>query len=207
MAISKNVGALSKYLSNIVTNPKYSTIRNRVKESIQKLLVSVAVSLAGIMLLTPGLIHAENLKIGYVNTVKVIEQAPQAKSALQRLEAEFAPRDKKLIEKRERIKTLETELEKNSLVLSESDRRGKERELLILKRDVRRASQEFREDYNLRRNEELAALQKLVYKTIVELAKKQKFDLILHEGTVYASGKIDITDKVIESLRSRFNGK
>jgi outer membrane protein len=148
---------------------------------------------------------AADLKIGYVNTVKVIEQAPQAKSALKRLEKEFAPRDKKLVDKRERIKNIETELEKNSLVLNDSERRGKERELLGLKRDVRRATQEFREDYNLRRNEELAALQKLVYKTIVDLAKKQKFDLILHEGTVYASEQIDITERVLENLRKKFN--
>ena len=153
----------------------------------------------------PLVSDAANLKIGYVNTVKVIEQAPQAKSALKRLEAEFAPRDKKLVEQRERIKTIETELEKNSLVLNDSDRQGKERELLGLKRDVRRATQEFREDYNLRRNEELAALQKLVYRTIVDLAKQQKFDLILHEGTVYASDQIDITDRVLQSLRKNSN--
>ena len=175
--------------------------------SVKKFLLGGFISLVSAWTFLPGTLHAASLKIGYVNTVKVIEQAPQAKSALERLEAEFAPRDKKLVDKRERIKNLETELEKNSLVLSESDRRAKERELLILKRDVRRASQEFREDYNLRRNEELAALQKLVYKTIVDLAKKQKFDLILHEGTVYASGKIDITSKVVESLRSSFNRK
>lgn len=153
----------------------------------------------------PLVSNAANLKIGYVNTVKVIEQAPQAKSALKRLEAEFAPRDKKLVEQRERIKTIETELEKNSLVLNDNDRQGKERELLGLKRDVRRATQEFREDYNLRRNEELAALQKLVYRTIVDLAKQQKFDLILHEGTVYASDQIDITDRVLENLRKNSN--
>ena len=157
------------------------------------------------VLLTPLATSAASLKIGYVNTVKVIEQAPQAKSALKRLEAEFAPRDKKLVEQRERIKTIESELEKNSLVLNDRDRENKERELLGLKRDVRRATQEFREDYNLRRNEELAALQKLVYKTIVDLAKQQKFDLILHEGTVYASDQIDITDRVLDNLRKKSN--
>lgn len=149
-------------------------------------------------------VMAANLKIGYVNSAKVIEQAPQAKEALTRLDKEFSPRDKKLIDSREKIKALETELEKNSLVLKDSERRKKERELLILKRDVRRATQEFREDYNLRRNEELAALQKLVFKTITNIAKKQKFDLILHEGAIYASGKIDITDSVLENLRSNF---
>ena len=149
-------------------------------------------------------VMAANLKIGYVNSAKVIEQAPQAKAALARLDKEFSPRDKKLVESREKIKSIEADLEKNSLLLKEAERRNKERELLILKRDVRRATQEFREDYNLRRNEELAALQKLVFKTITNIAKKQQFDLILHEGAIYASSKIDITDRVLENLRSRF---
>lgn len=148
----------------------------------------------------PGVVHAA-LKIGYVNIVTVIEKAPQGELALKRLDAEFAPRDKKLIEMREQIKTIETDLEKDSLVLSSADRGKKERELLVLQRDVRRATQEFREDYNLRRNEELAALQKLVYKTIISMAKKEKYDLIIHEGAVYSSNTIDITGQVLEILK------
>jgi outer membrane protein len=147
--------------------------------------------------------HATELKIGYVDAVKVLDQAPQGKSALKRLEAEFAPRDKKLVELRGKIKRLEDDLEKNALVLKESERRSRERDLLTYKRDLNRATQEFREDYNLRRNEELASLQKLVYRTIVEIAKQQHFDLILHEGTVYASDKIDITDLVLRRMRAK----
>jgi outer membrane protein len=143
---------------------------------------------------------AADLKIGYVNAVKVIEEAPQGEAALKKLEAEFSPRDKKIIEMQNRIKQLEQELEKGALVLKEADRRAKEHEVVVLKRDVRRLSQEFREDYNLRRNEELASLQKVVYKAIVELAKQENFDLILHEGVIYAGTKIDITEKVLKKL-------
>lgn len=143
---------------------------------------------------------AADLKIGYVNAVKVIEEAPQGEAALKKLEAEFNPRDKKIIEMQNRIKQLEQELEKSALVLKEADRRAKEHEVVVLKRDVRRLSQEFREDYNLRRNEELASLQKVVYKAIVELAKQENFDLILHEGVIYAGTKIDITEKVLKKL-------
>lgn len=144
---------------------------------------------------------AAALKIGYVNVVKVIEKAPQGELALKRLDSEFAPRDKKLLAMREQIKSLETDLDKDSLVLKSQDREKKERDLLVLKRDLRRSTQEFREDYNLRRNEELAALQKLVYKTIIDLAKKEGYDLIVHEGAVYSSNKIDITDKVLNILK------
>ncbi len=158
---------------------------------------------AALMAVLAGLTAASaaaEIRIGYVNAVKVIEEAPQGEAALKKIEAEFAPRDRELVATQGRIKRLEEEIEKNALVMKEADRRTKEREVLTLKRELKRATQEFREDYNLRRNEELASLQKLVYKAIVEIAKQERFDLILHEGTVYASERIDITDKVLRKL-------
>ena len=158
-----------------------------------------------VVLLAAGLCfaayHAEatELKIGYVNAVKVIEEAPQGEAALKKLEAEFGPRDKQIVEMQNKIKQLETDLEKNALVLKETEHRSKEFEIVALKRDLRRATQEFREDYNLRRNEELAALQKAVQKTIVEIAKQENYDLIL-ESAIYAGTKIDITEKILKKL-------
>ncbi|MEX2162680.1 MAG: OmpH family outer membrane protein [Sulfuricaulis sp.] len=146
-----------------------------------------------------GPVAAAELKIGYVNAVKVIEEAPQGEAALKKLEAEFAPRDKQIIEMQNKLKRLEQDLEKNALVLKDAEARSREFEIVGLKRDLRRATQEFREDYNLRRNEELAALQKLVQKTIAEIAKQDNFDLIL-ESAVYAGPKVDITDKILKKL-------
>lgn len=138
-----------------------------------------------------------------MNVVKVIENAPQAKAALKKLEAEFSPRDKKIIEVQGRIKEKEDKLSKQALVMKPSERRLAEREVIRLKRELRRATQEFREDYNLRRNEELASLQKTVSKVIIEIAKTEKYDLVVHEGTVYASKKIDITSKVLKRLSNK----
>lgn len=146
-----------------------------------------------------GPVAAAELKIGYVNAVKVIEEAPQGEAALKKLEAEFAPRDKQIIEMQNKLKRLEQDLGKNALVLKDAEARSREFEIVGLKRDVRRATQEFREDYNLRRNEELAALQKIVQKTIAEIAKQENFDLIL-ESAVYAGPKVDITDKILKKL-------
>ena len=146
-----------------------------------------------------GLANAADLKIGYVNAVKVIEEAPQGEAALKKLEAEFAPRDKQIVEMQNRLKQMEQDLEKNALVLKENEHRSKEFEVVTLKRDLRRATQEFREDYNLRRNEELAALQKIVQKTIAEIAKQENYDLIL-ESAVYAGPKVDVTDKILKKL-------
>jgi outer membrane protein len=148
---------------------------------------------------TTGWAQAAEFKIGYVNAVKVIEEAPQGESALKKLEAEFAPRDKQIIAMQNKLKQLEQDLEKNALVLKEADHRSKEFEIVTLKRDLRRATQEFREDYNLRRNEELAALQKIVQKTIAEIAKQENYDIIL-ESAVYAGPKVDITEKILKKL-------
>ncbi len=161
--------------------------------------VAAGVALVSMLGVAPTL-HAVELKVGYVNAVKVIEEAPQGEAALKKLEAEFGPRDKKLVTMQAKIKGLEDELEKNALLLKDADRRAKEHEVVVLKRDLRRATQEFREDYNLRRNEELSALQKVVYKAIVEIAKQENYDLILHEGTIYASKKVDLTEKILKKL-------
>lgn len=159
--------------------------------------------LTALMLLTAlawsGAASAE-LKIGYVNSVKVIEEAPQGEAALKKLEAEFGPRDKKLVGMQARIKEMEEELSKNTLVLKDADRRALEHRLNIQRRELRRATQEFREDYNLRRNEELAALQKVVQRAIIEVARLERYDLILHEGVLFASGKTDITNKILKKL-------
>ncbi len=164
----------------------------------RRILLIAAPWLFGVGLLA-GTASAAELKIGYVNAVKVIEEAPQGEAALKKLEAEFAPRDKKIVDMQNRLKQLEQDLEKNALLLKDTEHRSKEFEILTLKRDLARATQEFREDYNLRRNEELAALQKTVQKTIAEIAKQENYDLIL-ESAVYASPRADITDKILKRL-------
>ena len=158
-----------------------------------------------LLLLIPISANAAQLKIAYVDAVKVIEKAPQAKQALAKLEAEFRPRDEKIVVTTKRIKEMEDKLNKEAMVMNSKDRRGIEKKLLILKRNLKRESQEFREDYNLRRNEELASLQKLVYRVIVDIAKKGKYDLVVHEGTIYASKKIDITKRVLKRLQEKSN--
>ncbi|MDH3530341.1 MAG: OmpH family outer membrane protein [Acidobacteriota bacterium] len=157
---------------------------------------------ATLTFLVSGAAHAE-LKIGYVDVVKVIEQAPQGDSALKKLESEFGPRDRELRDARDKLKDLEEDLERNALVWKESERGEKERDVRDLRRELKRKTQEFREDYNLRRNEELGSLQKIVYKAIVDIAKRENFDLVLHQGAVFASDRIDITQEVLGQLENK----
>lgn len=165
---------------------------------------SLLIVLLGVMLPGAAFAQEEDLKVGFVNVGRVIEKAPQGEAALKELEEEFGPRDREIRAMREEVKRLEEELLKNDLVLDESARTEKELELRDKRRALRRATSEFREDYNLRRNEELNALQKLVIKAIVEIAKEESYDLIVHEpAVVYASDQIDMTERVLERLRSQ----
>jgi outer membrane protein len=140
------------------------------------------------------------IRIGYVNVSRVLEEAPLGVAALKKLETEFRPRDKELVALQGRIQQLEEELQKGSSSARSSELRMRERELLTLKREHKRSAQEFREDHNQRRQEELSNLQQAVQKAIVEIAKQEKYDLVVYEGALYASEAVDITEKVLKKL-------
>jgi len=149
-----------------------------------------------------GALQAET-KIGFVDTVKLMEAAPQAKSAQSKIEKEFAPREKELVALQRQIKTKEDKLTRDGAVMSESERSKLEREILSKRRDLKRSQEEFRDDLNIRRNEVLAKLQKDMYEAVVALAKEQKFDLIMSQGVVYSSDRIDITASVLKKLTGK----
>jgi outer membrane protein len=145
---------------------------------------------------------AVELKIGFVNTERVFREAAPAKRAQQKLEREFAARNAELAKLEKQGRDLQTELERENVTIPEPQRREKERQLADISRNFQRTQREIREDLNLRRNEELASVQERATRIINQIAEQEKFDLILQEA-VFASGKIDITDKVIRALADK----
>ena len=161
---------------------------------------------AFILLLTVSLFSRGLLaetKIGFVDTVKLMEGAPQAKSAQSKIESEFSPREKELVSLQREIKEQEDKLSRDGTVMSESERTKLERDILAKRRDLKRAQEEFRDDLNIRRNEVLAKLQKDMFEAIVALAKDEKYDLIFSQGVVYSSDKVDITEAVLKKLTGK----
>ncbi len=143
-------------------------------------------------------------KVGFVNTVQLMEEAPQAKSAQTKLETEFAPREQELLNLQKEIRKLEDRLSRDGAVMSESESSKLERDILAKRRDLKRSQDEFRDDLNIRKNEVLAKLQRQMYDATVGLAKEKKFDIILGQGVVYSSDSVDITDQVLEKLKKEF---
>lgn len=139
------------------------------------------------------------LKVGFVNTQRIFRDAPAAVKAAKKLEAEFSKRDQDLQRIAKQLETLQTKLEKESVTMSESERRNKEREFGELNRDFQRKQREFREDLNLRQNEENGAVIEKANKAIKQIAETEKYDLIVQD-VVWVNPKLDITDKVIKAL-------
>jgi outer membrane protein len=142
---------------------------------------------------------AQDLKIGYVNSERLLREAAPAKAAQAKLEAEFGRREKDLLELRNRIKAAADKLEKEGLTLAESERLKRQRELLEQDRDLQRKQREFQEDLNQRKNEELAAVVERANRAIRQIFETERYDIILQE-VVFAGPRVDITDKVIRAL-------
>jgi outer membrane protein len=141
--------------------------------------------------------------MGAVNAVKVLEESPQAEQARAVIEKEFSPRDKQLVAAQKDLKALEDKLNKDSAIMSEAERSKLERDIINKKRDLKRDQDEFREDFNLRRNEEFAKIQKDIVDAIQKVAKENNYDIVLSDGVLFASPKVDISNLVIEYLKKQ----
>jgi outer membrane protein len=147
--------------------------------------------------------NAAELKIGVVNAGAVLEQSPQKTQALSRLEKEFLSRSKSLEKKHKDLRAAQEKLAQDGAILSADERKAKERDILSDQRELKRLQDEYSEDLSIRRNEELRKLEKEIAETIVNLAKKEAYDLVVYQGVIYASERTDMTAQVLELLKAK----
>jgi len=166
---------------------------------ITKLLKSLV--LASLALAATTSVMAQELKIGYVNSERVLREATPAKAALARMESDFMKRQKDLADQGTKLKAAADKLDKDAPTLPEAERTRRQRELVEQDRDLQRKQREFQEDLNQRRNEETASLVERANKVIKQIFDAEKYDVILQD-VVFASAKVDITEKVIKALNA-----
>jgi outer membrane protein len=151
------------------------------------------------LLLAAAAAGAADVKIGFVDVERIRRESEPAERASRQLEKEFAPRAQELRRREGQIKSLQASLEKEAMTMAESERRAKEQELQRMTVDFQRMQREYREDLNLRRNQELATLFERADRVIKQIAEAEQFDLIVQEA-VFRSKRIDITDRVLKAL-------
>jgi len=147
---------------------------------------------------------AQNLKVGVVNIPVLMERAPQTKAAMDALQEEFAPRQREFLAKQKEYEELATKVQKDVAVMGETERRNAEKNLRDLQREVTRLQTEFREDLNLRQNEELGVLQRSLLKEVQDYAAQQGYDLVVGDGVLFASTAVNITEEVLRAVEANF---
>ena len=153
------------------------------------------------LLVAAALSQAQELKIGYVNSERVLREANPAKAAQAKLEVEFGKREKDLADVASRLKTAADKLDKDGPTLSEAERGRRQRDLVEQDRDFQRKRREFQEDLNQRKNEELSGVVERANKVIKQIFDQEKYDLILQDA-VHWSARVDLTKKVIDALNA-----
>ena len=152
-----------------------------------------------------GVTVGQELKIGVVNIPVLMERAPQAKMAMDALQEEFAPRQRVIVAKQTEFEELTEKVRRDFDVMGERERRNAEKEIRDLQREVTRLQTEFREDLNLRRNEELGQLQRSLLKEVQDYAQTTNYDLIVGDGVLYASSTVNITELILRAMEANFN--
>ena len=147
---------------------------------------------------------AQDLKVGVVNIPALMERAPQTKAAMDALQEEFAPRQREFMAKQTEYEELAAKVQKDVAVMGETERRNAEKNLRDLQREVTRLQTEFREDLNLRQNEELGILQRSLLKEVQEYAQTEGFDLVVGDGVLFASSTVNITEEVLRTVEANF---
>ncbi len=168
-----------------------------VKQQMVKAILGVALACVFAM---PA--AAQELKIGVVSLPALIERAPQTKIAMDALQEEFAPRQREFLAKQKEFEDLTAKAQKDFAVMGETERRNAEKELRDLQREVARLQNEFREDLNLRQNEEYGVLQRAMLKEVQDYAQQQGYDLIVGDGVLFASNAVNITEQVLRAVEA-----
>jgi outer membrane protein len=160
-------------------------------------------SLLLVMMLLAGTAFAQSYRIGFVNATRVFEESPQYQEARKRLETEFSRREKELLSSQKQLQQLEEKLQRDGAVMSEDEVKRLERDILSRSRRLKNSQTAFREDLNLRQNEEFKKLRTQIREVIQEVGKSEKMDLVVSDGVVYYSDRIDISDLVLDKLRQK----
>lgn len=145
---------------------------------------------------------AQELKIGVVNVPLLMDRAPQTQAAMSALEEEFQPRQRDILAKQKELEDLTAKVQRDIAVMGETERRNAEKDVRDLQREVTRLQTEFREDFNLRRNEELGNLQRSLLQEVQNYAQTAGYDLIVGDGVLYASSAVNVTALVLEAMQA-----
>ncbi len=151
-----------------------------------------------------GAAQAQDVKIGFVNTERILRESGPAVRAGKKLETEFSKKQAEIQKLADQLKRVQDDLEKNGVTMSDAQRRTREREFNDLNRELQRRDRDFRDEVNQRRNEETAQLVDQANRIIKQIAEQEKFDVILQAtDALILNTRVDITERVMKALEGK----
>ena len=169
-----------------------------------RLSIPASLLAAGLALFAPFAGAQAQVKIAVVNVPRLLEEAPQAKTAMQAMQDEFAPRQRDMAAQQKDLKAKEEKLQRDGAVMAENERRTAEKDLRDGQRDLARKQNEYVEDLNVRRNEELGKLQRSLLQEVQTFARNGGYDLVVGDGVLFVNESLDITPQVLSALQARY---
>lgn len=179
-----------------LTNLSLSNLTQSFIKKHNALAVAFVIGL-GSLFVVPA--YAQNTKIGFVSTEKILRDSKPAKAAQAKIESEFKKRQQDLEKLDSNLRAQAQKFDKDAPVLSESERVKRQRQLQDMDSDLQRKHREFQEDFNRRRNEEFSTIVEKADAAIKKIAEQDNYDIIIQDA-VTVSPRIDITDRVIKAL-------
>jgi len=143
------------------------------------------------------------LKVGVYDNRKILESLPSVQKEFEKLNAEFAPKQKEIKDKQNSLLKLKEDIEKNAPVLAASDLQAKQLEYQSKRRELQLLAEDTERVFSVRRNEVARTIQSSVDTEVLKVAKQEGFDLILRSGVLYASPKVDITEQILKRLSGK----
>jgi outer membrane protein len=148
-------------------------------------------------------VMAAELKIGVIDYARLLDESPQAKAVSEALRAEFGPRYQQLVAQETSLKAKGEKLQKDVATMTPDQRTKAEKDLRDSARELERKKQEWQDDSNAKRNDEMNKLQRSLIGEVRDYAKAQSFDIVIAEGVIYATPTVDITAQVLQALQAR----
>ena len=166
---------------------------------------TLATSFLILMFAAANVMAASSPKIAYVSVEKILTEAPQVKAVNDSMMERFGGRKTELQEMEKEINEMQENYKRNELVMTE-DKLNELKDSIITKiQDFKQKEAVLQQEVATVRNQELAVLQQSVRSIIQDIAKAEKYDLILtSEGVAYANEDLDISNKVLDRMKKAF---
>ncbi len=151
---------------------------------------------------------AADLKVGYVDLQRALNQSKAGSSAKQQISGKVKEYENTIEAQQKELKKLKEELEKQAMLLSDDARAAKERDYQKKLKDFQRFTKDIQEELQQKDADFTRQILESLFEVLKDLGKKEGFTLILEKSessVLYADDSIDLTEKLIKAFDAKYS--